>query len=105
MKKPTIRVTKWLGNIPAEAACSVPWRSSGQWVPAIDLTAKSFRSLSRSGLTSTVRRYTRKNNEQERERTSSALAGNDPVHHEFLSFSSGAKLRYLAMSNDHEFHV
>ena len=76
MKKPTIRVTKWLGDIPVEANCSacpgVVFRAKFQ---GIDLTAKSFRNLFRLGSASTVRQLTRKNNGRKRERSDISRAG------------------------------
>ena len=73
MKRPTIRVTKWLGDIPVEAGPGVVLRAKGS---SHRPNAKSFRNLFRRSLTSTVRPCTRRNNgRQEVPRTSSALAG------------------------------
>jgi len=76
MKKPTLRVTKWLGDIPVEAYCTacptVAFRAQGS---SHRPTARSTRDLFNRNSTSPTRRNTRiLNHEAERERPSLSLS-------------------------------
>jgi len=56
MKKPTLRVTKWVADIPVEAHCTQCLTVSFKAQGVIARTAKSIRSHCRPSLMCTVRR-------------------------------------------------